>query len=730
MEQSKFVYNQLSIEKSLNELQEDELKNFTLLFDVGSEMGDITILLEDFIEKAEMRLTQEKLLFRNNILVFFVKGFNKTLDSFLPNSGKDYLDSIIESDYLSNISPEFNKMMLYVNNTYKYINALLDDVLAKMISKLIVRRLNSVFGEIRDDIQEVIQTKIDTIIQNKFEKFKNQVLYLIPKYFLDQLKEIIESEDFINTLNKPKVYELIPTNYTDGFRSNLTDILHSRLTTDQIKQDYQNRVNEDFNDIINILTEYHVLMGKRASSASQSYSSGAMNTIILDYITWSEVVSKFDIIYVLNVSDSKKNPILDFFNTYIIPNIKSINDGYIYEKTVQLNNMQSVLDNYRKRDFLKEVQEELDKFNLSTNLDEIKKEIKRLMEELYTKIKEMFDNIGQMMIAESKPTKGFTLKDPSQRRNLRHLTKYDLVQINNALSITQQKYYEFRDRVLKNDNLAVVAFQIGVFNSKFSNIVFGVSDYFKVYENFISDFIDASIVLNQIEQSADQVANHLSNYVLSSASSVYKVIDQIRVRVMDGWNKIKSRIDDSLENTLDSVFTTLFSELTTFSYGDSKDLSQFDAQNYYVYDDKDQVLVHVKLVLNTLNVKHEYSIHRNLQEPNYFDVHLNVVPVLSGEITITIADTFKNYLNGTLGAGNIGMDIYYRIHEKSVNVEAFSKTDSSKYISEYSQYSYDENKWDTFKTMTQESIGTIISSSNSKEYNNNAGKISQHIVSY
>lgn len=527
-----------------------------------------------------------------------------------------------------------------------------------------------------------------------------------------------------------KVYELIPTNYTDGFRSNLTDILHSRLTTDQIKQDYQNRVNEDFIDIINILTEYHVLMGKRASSASQSYSSGAMNTIILDYITWSEVVSKFDIIYVLHVSETKKKAILDFFEYYIIPNIKSINDGYIYEKNVQLNNMQLVLDNYRMRDFLKEVQETLENFNLNTNIEEIKEEIKRLMEELNTKIKEMFDNIGQMMIEKSKPTKGFTSKDPSQRRNLRHLTNYDLVQIDNALSITQQKYYEFRDRVLKNDNLAVVAFQIGVFNSKFSNIVFGVSDYFKVYENIISDFIDASIVLNQIEQSTDQVTNYLKSYVSDSAFSVYRVIDQIKVLVMNGWNKIKSNIDDSLENTLDSVFTTLFSELTTFSYGDSKDLSQFEAQNYYVYNDRDEVLVHVKLVLNTLNVKHEYSIHRNLQEPNYFDVHLNVVPVLSGEITITIVDTFKNYLNGTLGAGNIGMDIYYHIHEKSVNVEAFSKTDSSKYISEYSQYSYDENKWDSFKTMTQESIGTIISSSNSKEYNNKAGRISQHIVSY
>ena len=83
LEESKFVYNQLSIEKSLNSLQEDELKNFTLLFDVGSEMGDITILLEDFIEKAEMRLTQEKLLFRNNILVFFVNLIKLLILSYL-----------------------------------------------------------------------------------------------------------------------------------------------------------------------------------------------------------------------------------------------------------------------------------------------------------------------------------------------------------------------------------------------------------------------------------------------------------------------------------------------------------------------------------------------------------------------------------------------------------------------------------------------------------------------
>jgi hypothetical protein len=44
--------------------------------------------------------------------------------------------------------------------------------------------------------------------------------------------------------------------------------------------------------------------------------------------------------------------------------------------------MQLVLDNYKKRDFLKEVQEKLDKFNLSTNLNQIKAEIKKIMEEL------------------------------------------------------------------------------------------------------------------------------------------------------------------------------------------------------------------------------------------------------------------------------------------------------------------------------------------------------------
>ncbi len=60
--------------------------------------------------------------------------------------------------------------------------------------------------------------------------------------------------------SRQKIYELIPTNYTDGFRSN--------LTTDQIKEDYQNEVNNDFINIINILTEYNILMDKRALSTS------------------------------------------------------------------------------------------------------------------------------------------------------------------------------------------------------------------------------------------------------------------------------------------------------------------------------------------------------------------------------------------------------------------------------------------------------------------------------
>ena len=100
-----------------------------------------------------------------------------------------------------------------------------------------------------------------------------------------------------------------------------------------------------------------------------------------------------------------------------------------------------------------------------------------------------------------------------------------------------------------------------------------------------------------------------------------------------------------------------------------------------------------------------------------FRVSIQINPTILGNVNITIDDTYKNVISGTLGSGTIGMTILYYLEDKSVSVDAFSHEDSSIYVSEYKQYIVNDNIWSSFKTLTQENKA-IIHSSLTKEFKN------------
>ena len=98
------------------------------------------------------------------------------------------------------------------------MNALLDDPKGKTFSKLLSKRIEKIYGKIRDEIKEIIEYKIHKIIDSKIEKFKNQILYLIPKHFLDKLSLQISSDEMNKKLNKDRIYAFIKHNFKDGFK--------------------------------------------------------------------------------------------------------------------------------------------------------------------------------------------------------------------------------------------------------------------------------------------------------------------------------------------------------------------------------------------------------------------------------------------------------------------------------------------------------------------------------
>ena len=720
---AKEIYNQITIETSLNELQDVELENFIMLTGEVGVIGDIKDTFSDFIKKAELRFTQEVLRFKANIEVYFVKGFNQTINNFLKNAGKDYLDAIIQSDNMTNVLSKFTNMMIYVNDTYEYMNALLDDVYLKQISKLISKRVEEIYGFVRDEIKEVIENQIETIISNKFENFKNAVLGLIPNYFLTRLKEIIESEYFKNTLYNEKVYNLIPKEFTDGFRANLTQYLHESLTTEKLKNQYKETVNSDFQKVINILTDYHIKIGKRVSEASHTYSNAAMNSMIQRYMDWSEDVNDFDVLYSLEVSESKKDKVKELYENEIIPSLISIIEGYDIERGTQIRNLERVLDNYRVTDFLKEVKALLENLQFESNIEEIKIKIEEIMNDLYNKFKEMFDNIGNKLKEEFKdPASGFK-KRTVERRNLRNLLKYDLRQIKEQLYITHQRYDRFKDILLKNENLIAVAARVGAFKGQVLNSAESLSEFIDAYELLISDFIDPSRVTDVIQSKASQVKAFLVEYTMDISKDVYDAISVIKIRIRQGWVDIKKTIDESITNALDAVFKVLFSDLTKFIESKKETMNQNKEYEYYIFDEKDQVLAKVDLLVKSVDLAYTFSIEK--YNDFYFLSRISTNATLNGQVSITVEDSMKLSENGTIGGGTIGMDIAYILDDKHVEVVSSIKTNSAKYLKVYQEFDFNTLNWVTLQSFSEGSrINTDIKFT--KIFQNGFGRLSSY----
>jgi len=81
-------------------------------------------------------------------------------------------------------------------------------------------------------------------------------------------------------------------------------------------------------------------------------------------------------------------------------------------------------------------------------------------------------------------------------------------------------------------------------------------------------------------------------------------------------------------------------------------------------------------------LKYGYSI-TPIKKDNFYNFNVGVYQSgsLSLQIKTKVDDLFKFELNGVIGSGTIGFNNYYDISDKSVEIEAYAKTDKSTYVS-------------------------------------------------
>ena len=256
----KKIYTENSIMIEVGNAQKVRLEQFNETAAYIGLVNSIRDNLDSFENASLNRYTQEKLNFSSNIISIIVKAYNNTLDSFISNSGKDYIDSIYKIENEINIGPEFDLLNMTIDNSYDYIISLLNTSELAFISKILSKRLSSIFGNIKSKLNEILPPKIDSSINQKLDMFTDNVEYLIPTNFIDKIINIITSQDFISRLNKPKVQTLLPTTFSDGFKANLTTIFASILNIDGYKENFKTQITDKLNQISNTLTKYNQQM--------------------------------------------------------------------------------------------------------------------------------------------------------------------------------------------------------------------------------------------------------------------------------------------------------------------------------------------------------------------------------------------------------------------------------------------------------------------------------------
>ena len=679
--QIKEIYTENSIMKEVGDTQKVILEQFN---ETATYIGLVNSIKEnlDSFEGASLdRYTQEKLNFSSNIISIIVKAYNLTLDSFLPNEGKEYINGIYNTENEINIEPQFDLLNMTIDNSYDYIKSLLNTSELSYISKTLANRLKTIFDDTKNKLNEILPSKINNVINQKLDLFSDNVEYLIPTSFIEKMINMINSKEMIDTLNKPKIYSLIPKSFTDGFKANLTTILASKLNVDNYKDNFITKLTNKLNVISNTLNTYNKNMSITCNTKTQTILDSYMNVIREDYEFFQKSLDNYKENYNLPVQQNKKDSISKFLVNEIYPNIKQIIDSFEKEKREQENNITKQINAFSASGVLLTVKTNLTNTNISIIIAAIEKSLTTIMNDLANSMANKFNNIGNILQKEfATPLTGFTLKPKTRMRNLQS-KQYNLKEINQALDKIQEKYNDFRDDVLTNHNFVSVYTKIGSFKQSLNNSANHITEYFYSYQLLLSDYIDPIIALKKIETEAQSIKNHLYNWLTDQTGGIGKTVETIKERVINSWNEAKNKIDTSLTTNLNSVFNVLFSKiknLTTNALPGNQLLT--DIRPIYLYNEKGEVILTINISLNNLGLTYKY----NFQKVNVYD--FNVLLEAGGKFNVTFDiitgdGEYQNTLKEVFGSGTFKVNPKYYLYDKSVEANINIKNEAARYQS-------------------------------------------------
>jgi len=542
----------------------------------------------------------------------------------------------------------------------------------------------------------MIPNQVTNKVYKKILLFENEVLNKIPEMFISKLKTQLASSDFkINMQNNQRVLNLIPNSFAQGFNANLTSILKEMLninSLDNIRSLYQTNVESDLERLSTLMITINNNISDTASGKAQGQTTEDSLTAIDKYEDYAKVVSEYNNEFILENNNEKIQNIINFFNNKLLNDIISIRTGFEQQKEQGEMQVRYAMEYYNNTNVYNNVKNELESKNIGTIVTNVANTIKVAMNNLPLAI---FDKFEEGLVDLDKKCENITVSGFKLKNNRRNLKEYNLNNLFKYINLAYQDYKKFNDDILKNSKFVEIRTKEGSFYNILANSIIHLDDYFETYEYLIKEYTALGTFTDSYRVQSLQIQNYIRNFLEEQSTKIDETINTINQNVKNSWNSIKSNINTSIKNALDKQFEKLLQNISELPEG--KDISidnivlQKIGDPINVYDNKHQLLFTINLETVANNMKYGYSMKPVKDENMYnFDVNLYTKGDIGVNISTKIGDFYLGVLYGNLGSGEIGIHPYYYMNDKSVEVEAYYKSDESKYVSLWQEFNFND----------------------------------------
>ena len=693
------IYSNDNLNDIFNKIQNEEIDDLNLPVEFNDFVSNLRNDINTFQEEARKRLINEKLEFTSNIESIFFKGYNRTISDFLNGAGINEINYIYNEDYISTINNKFRYFKEEINNIKDYMITLLESEDVISISKKLSETLKNIYITINYEFKQIIPIQINDIIFNKISIFEDEVLSLIPDKFMNNLIKELKSSDFNVRIGNELILNLIPKSFPESFKTNLTNYFKemlNNLSLNQFKNNYDYQINQDLNEISSLLLEYQNLIFKKVSTKSQSSTSLDMIQVIEVYENYLNVVENYNTIFEFEINENKVKEIKKFFNDSILYYIKNIKYGF----DEKVNDMEKIInlliDNFdNNNNILKEVQIKLENTNISKIVENVYNNLSFTMNMLSHDIGNEFDIKMRNEIQnkyENISLIGFT--ERKEKRNLNQY--YNLNKINSYIKFIENAYKEFNNSILQNTNFIGIRTKEGNFINVLMNSYIHMDDYFNKYEYLTKENSQLKRFSEIYKTKSLEVQKSIQIFLTEQVSKIDNTVNVIQNTVKNDWYHIKNVINTSIKTGLDYVFKKLLKEIKPLSEENIpfNDLIS-KLEPIKVFDEYEQSVFTVNLETISNNLKYSYYM-KCIEKNNMFEFDIDVHT--SGNIELIISTEINNLYKGTikgiLGSGTIGIRPHYYLQDKSVEVNAYVKSESSSYVSLFEQFNFYSMKYE------------------------------------